>query len=319
MPSAPEALRLIPAAAIDRFRYDVEGLIGGDAGKLAVAVSGGPDSMAMLLLAAAAFPGRVIAATVDHGLRAEAADEAALVARHCAAIDVPHEILTVAVAREASVQAAARRARYDALTRWCRGRGAAILMTAHHADDQAETVLMRIARGAGLAGLSSIRARRDHEGVAIIRPLLTWRRDELAKLVEAIETVDDPSNRDQRYDRVQARTLLRSADWIDPLRIAATASHLAEAEAALGWMAEEALRSRRMIEGDATLLDIADLPAEIARRMVAMTVARLDSTAEGPALDHAMERLRMGGIASLGALLLSPGRHIRIEKAPPRR
>lgn len=290
-------------------------------GRLGLAVSGGPDSMALLHLAAAAIPGRVEAATVDHGLRPEAAAEAALVARACAGLDVPHRTLAISVAREASIQAAARRARYQALAAWCRDRGLASLATAHHADDQAETLLMRLARGAGLSGLAGIRESRDLGGVLLIRPLLGWRRAELAAVVADTETVADPSNDDPRYDRARVRALLAAAgDGLDVIRIAASAAHLAEADAAIDWLVAEAIRARveRSDEGRIAA-DLEGLPREVRRRILARLIAESDSQVDGPTLETAMARLDAGLMASVGGLKLSPGRRILIEKAPPRR
>ncbi|ABQ70846.1 tRNA(Ile)-lysidine synthetase [Rhizorhabdus wittichii RW1] len=306
---------------VSRFLADLLSLLPDDGARLGLAVSGGPDSMAMLHLAAAACPGRVEAATVDHGLRAEAAAEAALVARACAALGVPHMTLRVTVEPTASIQAAARRARYAALAAWAAGQGLPAIATAHHADDQAETLLMRLARGAGLSGLAGIRARRDIGGVLLVRPLLGWRRAELAAIVAAVETVDDPSNADPRHDRTHARALLAGAgDRLDPLRLAASAAHLAEADAALDWLVEEAIRSRvdRFDDGRIAA-DIEGLPREVRRRILARLVGEADSAVDGPALETAMARLDAGQVASLGALKLSPGRRISIEKAPPRR
>src|SRR3546814_18792599 len=105
--------------------------------------------------------------------------------------------------------------------------GVTIRMTAHHADDQAETLLMRLARGSGLSGLSGVRARRSGKGVTIMRPLLGYRKTELAEIVRAAGLIaaDDPSNRSQAYDRTPARALLAAAPWLDPLRITASAAH----------------------------------------------------------------------------------------------
>src|ERR1044071_7669487 len=127
---------------VARFRADLEALTGGPPERLGVAVSGGPDSLALLLLAHAAYPGRVHAATVDHGLRPESAAEAAFVAGLCGARDIPHATLRAEMQERSNIQAAARARRYALLTQWLGGIGAQFLATAHHLDDQAETLLM---------------------------------------------------------------------------------------------------------------------------------------------------------------------------------
>lgn len=315
MPSAHE----VGLTFLRRFKADLTGLVDGE--RIGLAVSGGPDSMALLHLAAAALPGRIEAATVDHGLRAEAVAEAALVASACAALGVPHTVLRVDVARQASIQAAARRARYDALAAWCRERRLAVVATAHHADDQAETLLMRLARGAGLSGLSGIRAVRDLGGVRLIRPLLGWRRAELRVIVAGIETVDDPSNSDPRHDRTHIRTLLATiGDRIDPVRLAASAAHLGEADAALDWLVGEAIRSRvERTEDGRIIADLDGLPRDIRRRIMGRLIGQADSPVDGSALETALARLDAGQFASLGTVKLSPGRRITIENAPSRR
>ncbi|MGX7953694.1 tRNA lysidine(34) synthetase TilS [Tsuneonella sp. HG249] len=207
---------------------------------MGVAVSGGPDSLALLLLANAALPGRVIAATVDHRLREENAAEARTVAEVCRERGIPHETLTVAV-EAGNLQDRARDARYTALCSSFAQRGARVFATAHHADDQAETVLMRLGRGSGLSGLAGIRARRivtapePLGGFLVARPLLDWRRAELAAVVEHVGLVaaDDPSNDDARFDRVQMRRRLADMPWLDPFAIARSAALLQEAEDAI--------------------------------------------------------------------------------------
>src|ERR1700712_1015430 len=151
-----------------RFRADLEALTGGTPERLGLAVSGGPDSLALLLLAHAAYPGQVHAATVDHGLRPEGAAEAAFVAGICGALDIRHATLRAEMRETSNIQAAARARRYALLKAWIGEIGALFLATAHHLDDQAETLVMRLSRGSGLSGLSGIRA----VNPPLVRPLL---------------------------------------------------------------------------------------------------------------------------------------------------
>jgi len=284
-----------------------------------IAVSGGPDSLALLLLAHAAWPGRIRAATVDHRLRAESGDEADRVAALCAARGIPHAILVPEGAITGSLQAAARTARYALLDQWRTREGASCVMTAHHADDQAETVLMRLNRGAGVSGLAGIRKTNGH----LLRPLLGWRRSELEAIVAAagIVAVTDPSNSDPRFDRVRMRQALAAATWIDVAALARSASHLADAAEALDWAAAQLLPERVTEEGTALRLDPRDLPEEMVRRLLVAAVVRHDPAVRpsGPELDRALAALRAGARTSLGALVLTGGPSWHIAPATPRR
>ena len=306
-------------ALVARFK-DALGRLWQGGGKIGLAVSGGPDSMAILLLAEVAIPGQFEVATVDHGLRPASVNECAMVAEVCAARGIPCAVLTVEVGA-GNLQEQARIARYIALEDWAVARGLRAIATAHHADDQAETLLMRLARGSGLSGLSGIRERRDLGGVLLIRPLLGWLRTELAAIVADVDTVADPSNSDPRHDRTHVRALLKAAGGrIDPLRIAASAGHLAAAAAALDWVTDEAIRSRVERSGQGAIAaDLEGLPREIRRRILARLIGDADSPVDGPTLETAMTRLDEGQIASVGGLRLSPGNRVLIEKAPPRR
>ncbi|MGD9665700.1 MAG: tRNA lysidine(34) synthetase TilS, partial [Novosphingobium sp.] len=179
------ASEVFPHPLIARFAGDLAQLWP-EGGKLGLAVSGGPDSLALLLLAEAVAPGRIEVATVDHGLRPESADEADMVAQICAENRLRHETLKVTVP-SGNVQDAARGVRYNALADWATRRGLDAVATAHHADDQAETLLMRLNRASGVAGLAGVRARGKIPGidVPVLRPLLGWRRAELVEIVEA--------------------------------------------------------------------------------------------------------------------------------------
>src|SRR4051794_28920400 len=148
---------MLPEPALaERFARDLDALIAPDA-RIGIAVSGGPDSLALLLLAAATRPGRIEAATVDHALRRESRDEAAMVHDLCETLGVPHRTLTVEWQEkpESALQERARKQRYALLSAWASERGLDAIATAHHLDDQAETLVMRLARGSGVRGLAS--------------------------------------------------------------------------------------------------------------------------------------------------------------------
>lgn len=304
----------------------LERLIGrplGDEEPLAVAVSGGADSLALLLLAREAFGARVRAVTVDHGLRAESAAEAAKVTAICAGLAVPHAVLRWEGRRPTvNVQAAARAARYRLMAGWCADEGIAWLLTAHHADDQAETLLMRLARGAGIGGLAGVRAMRPlAPGVMLLRPLLAARRADLAAIVDAagLTPIDDPSNRDPRYDRTQVRGWLAHRD-LDSAQLAVSAGHLAEAEVALAWTADLAWASRVDVQSARIDVDAQGLPRELQRRLVLRALRDLGGAEpRGPAVDRLLDRLAAGDGGTLGGVRVRAGRIWQFSVAPPRR
>ena len=219
---------------------------------------------------------------------------------------------------EGSVQAGARAARYAALGDWCAAHRLPFLATAHHADDQAETVLMRLGRGAGLPGLAGVRRSRAlRPGVTLIRPLLDWRKAELEAVVQAagLTAALDPSNTDPTYDRTAARALLGRNEWLDPARLARSAANLAEAEAALEWATDRAFAER--VDGDS--LDPAGLPDEIVRRLALRFFARFGEEPRGPELARLIAALREGRAATLGSVKAMPGVRWTFAPAPPRR
>lgn len=289
----------------ERFAADLGALWPGD-GRLGLAVSGGPDSLALLLLAAQALPGRIAAATVDHGLRPESAAEGALVAGICGDLGVPHDTLTVAVG-PGNVQSEARAARYAALAEWAASHGLAALVTAHHSDDQVETLLLRLNRASGVAGLAGVRARGLVPGarLPVLRPLLGWRRTELAALVTdaGVRAVDDPSNRDDRFDRARLRKALADADWLDVRALAQSAAHLADADAALDWAA--AREWAEQVERSAMGITYRpQAPRAVALRVLARIVAELDGEApRGSAIARLFDTLLARQPASIGGLV----------------
>lgn len=314
------------SGSLPRFRADLasvlpEGLAPG--APLALAVSGGPDSVALLSLAHAALPGQVIAATVDHGLRAGSDEEAALVARACGRLSIPHATLRPdPPIAGGNLHATARAARYGLLQAWALGAGANVLATAHHLDDQAETFLMRAVRGSGPAGLAGVRRRRSDGGLTVIRPLLDWRRAELATVVATagLEAVADPSNADERFERARVRRLLAEQPWLDPAGLAVAARHAGEADAALADMTALLWRDRAT-PGDPLRLDVTALPREFRRRLARHAIATL-----APGFDPAtnveplLDALEGGRGATQGVVLVTPhGIEWRFSLAPPRR
>lgn len=306
-----------------RLAEAIEALIGqsaASAARFGVAVSGGPDSMALLDLMALVHPGRVEAATVDHGLRAESADEAAMVGDFCAGRAIPHVVLRPAIPIQGSLQAEARAARYELLDAWMTARGLDWLLTAHHADDQLETLVMRLNRGSGVAGLAGVRARRGR----LLRPLLGVRKAELLAHVRAagIPHAADPSNTDSRFDRVRLRGHLADAEWLDPVAAARSAGALADAEEALGWMVGELYARFVTQEADALILATTDLPRELLRRLLAHMIGMVAPDApepRGERIDQAIIQLCRGRRVSIGACVATGGVQWTVRRAPPRR
>ena len=311
------------------FAVDLDALIE-PAARLGIAVSGGPDSLALLLLAAAARPGQVEAATVDHALRAESRAEADMVAGICQRLGVPHAILTIDWDEppETAIQERARAARYEALGRWAEERGLSTLVTAHHLDDQAETLVMRLNRGSGVRGLAGMRPIAPVPGTSLplLRPLLGWRRQELEAICASagMGPVADPSNEDERYERVRIRGALANADWLDPEALGRSAVNVAAADEALEWAAEKEWAQSVQRGADAFAYRPTDAPPEIRRRIVARAIGELANEGEGQELrgrelDRLLAELAAGRSATLRGVLCSGGETWRFVAAPPRR
>ena len=310
--------------------------------RVLLAVSGGPDSTALLLLAVR-WRGRratpdLAAVTVDHGLRREAKQEAATVARLAKKLRVAHRTLKWSGKKPASgVQEAARTARYDLLFGRARKIGADAVVTAHTRDDQAETVLHRLARGSGLAGLAGIRRKSERQGVALLRPLLDLPKTRLVATLRAakIPFAEDPTNRDPRYLRTRVRALAPqlAAEGLDAVRLAGVARRLGRADAAIEVAVGEAKDrlSRGWSNGGPIEFDAARLfalPAEVGIRLLggAVRAAGGAGRVELAKLEALYDQLAAAATANQdtkralgGALAALEGTRVAVRRAPPRR
>lgn len=313
---------------IARFRRDLDALVPAQS-RIGLAVSGGPDSLALLLLAAEARPFYVEAATVDHALRPESRAEAEVVAEICEHIGVRHSILTATWDQmpATAIQERARAKRYRLLADWVKDRGLSALLTAHHLDDQAETFLMRLARGAGVRGLAGMRRRTPGHGGAfvLVRPLLGWRHSELEAVCDAagIEPIQDPSNEDEQFERVRVRKAIAKMDLLDAMAVAESAAHLAEADGALGWATT--LEWQRGVSQSAgqIVYKPTDAPREIRRRIIRRAILMLATEGggaepRGRELDQLLASLASGKRATLRGVLCIGGPEWRFTRAPAR-
>lgn len=271
--------------------------------RLGVAVSGGGDSMALLHLLhrwAAERSVALFAATVDHGLRPASAAEAAMVAEVCEALGRPHQTLKWGGwDGVGNLQDRARRARYGLMAEWALAHGLGGVALAHTADDQAETFVMRLARGAGIDGLSGMSARRRAYGVDWLRPLLQAGRGELRAFLtlRRLGWVEDPSNADPRFERVRVRDVLSA---LEPLGIAAealaaTAARLAEAREALDLATLSVARRIARVEAGEVVVDRAGLlaeSAEIRRRLLSHALSWVASADYRPRRETLAEAFR---------------------------
>jgi tRNA(Ile)-lysidine synthase len=262
-----------------------------------IAISGGGDSTALLHLALAAGL-QVEAVTVDHRLRPESAAEAAGVAASCAALGVPHSVrVWEHGAVTGNLMDAARRARMALIQAWAQERGIAHVALGHTRDDQAETLLMGLARSAGLAGLSGMRREWVEEGVTFHRPLLDAGREELRDWLRGagIAWVDDPTNEDDRFTRVKARAALRA---LEPLgltaeALATVAGNLASAQEALTHQVRAAAEQHVTLAAGALRVGTGlwAEPGEIQRLVVADALRGLMPEAYLPRADDLMRLL----------------------------
>jgi tRNA(Ile)-lysidine synthase len=289
---------------------------------LVLAVSGGPDSMALMHLArrwatlASRQAATITVATVDHGLRPESAEEATFVKTHARALGFDHVTLVWSGEKpSAGLQAAARRARYALLTAQARVNGASLL-TAHTRDDQAETLIMRLSRGSGVDGLSAIAAVSGRDGVRLVRPLLGFSKTRLTAYLRArhVPFVRDPSNENTAFERVRLRLAMKALAnaGVSKAALALSAARLGRSRAALDEAAERFLdgffRVSPLAHGEIDREAFDALPDEIALRVLARVLPLVGGRAEPPRmmrLERLLENLRSrNSEATLGGSLV---------------
>jgi len=280
--------------------------------RLAVAVSGGPDSLALCLLAdrwARRRCGAVVGLIVDHGLRPESAGEARQTVAWLAARQISAQIMTWPGPKPtAGIQAAARRARYRLLGDWCRGAGVLHLLTAHHQGDQAETVALRQARASGPDGLAGMAAVRELAGLRLLRPLLGVPKGAMLAVLEAERQpwLDDPSNRAPEF----ARSRLRSVPCLEVARLVRLArAHGATRGALDGVVAAWLAQHVRIFPAGFVLMTHAELAAvahAIAARALQQTLLAVGGRPYPPRrsrLDRLLDELRSEGQSFSGRTL----------------
>jgi tRNA(Ile)-lysidine synthase len=305
------------AAAVDEI------FEGAPPSRIGLAVSGGGDSMALLRLARDWAPGRVAlaVATVDHGLRPEAPGEAEMVARTASALGLSHTILPWrGWDGRGNLQDAARTARRRLLAAWGNAAGVDAILTGHTMDDQAETVLLRLARGSGVDGLAGMAARSGRTPIWG-RPLLGMRRLELRDWLTAggHAWIDDPTNEDPAFDRVRARRVLAEPGGIGLTteRLATTAAHMRRARLVLDDAAEDLRRRAIRQQAGDLLIDraaFAAAPADTRTRLLAAALRWVSGAAYRPRfapLEHLAER---GSGVLHGCRLTTCGRDVRITR-----
>ncbi|TRW97518.1 tRNA lysidine(34) synthetase TilS [Paracoccus sp. M683] len=299
--------------------------LAGDLPALGIALSGGGDSVGLMHLVAGWARGRrVMAATVDHGLRAASADEAHAAHRAAQALGIPHVTLKWRRDTEAgNLMAAARDARLRLLSGWAQRNDLPAVLLGHTQDDQAETLLMRLARGAGVDGLAGMAEWRDAFGIRWLRPMLGVGRAELRDWLTARGAgwIDDPSNDDDGYDRVRIRKAMAAVGLgAGPLALAA--GNIASARDALQFYTAQAA-SEADARNAMLVLPRAPFrhsPPEIQRRLI-IAATRWITGADYPprraAVGHALAGIAAGSRITLDGALFEPlGDRVRVIREP---
>jgi tRNA(Ile)-lysidine synthase len=322
---------------------------------IVLAVSGGPDSTALMLLAARWRDSlktkpkpKLVAVTVDHGLRKESRREAATVAHLARKLKVDHLTLRWSGRKPPTgLQQAARLARYRLLHNAARKAGATHVVTAHTLDDQAETVLIRMSRGSGLTGLGAMQKvsivpgcvhgkTANGEEINLARPLLDVPKSRLIATLRAakIGYANDPSNRDPRFTRARLRVLMGALaeEGLDPHRLALLAHRIKRADRAIEAAVDRAMGDLAVELRPSTLAfevrRFVDLPGEVALRVLGRALAMAGD--EGPvelgkleALKSALDCAQTAGNGRFrrtlaGAVVTLTDRQLTVERAPPR-
>lgn len=284
-------------------RHNVGGCFWGRKPKrVGVAVSGGSDSMALLELLthwAKENEATIKAVTVDHGLRPEAKDEAAFVAKFCAARDISHDVVTwQGWDGSGNLQAEARDARYKLLADWARETHVDIVAIGHTANDQAETFLMRMARSAGVDGLAAMEREFMRNGIRFARPLLSHPRAELRAYLSRhdLTWIEDPSNADTRFDRVKARAAFEALRdlGISERTITSSTHNLSMGASALHqYTWQEAKRCVEEDRGDLIVTTGPELHVEIERRLT-LAALQFIGGERYPARKSALGEMKVG-------------------------
>lgn len=303
-----------------------------------LAVSGGPDSLALMLLAAewAKAPGRpkLIVYSVDHGLRSEAADEVAMVRGEATKLGLAVRGLRWEGGKPATgIQAAARSARYRLIASAMAADGAELLLTAHHLDDQAETVLMRLARGSGIEGLRGMDVLSVVEGCKILRPLLGVRREVLVEIVRAagLTPAHDPSNEDTSYERVRWRKLMPQLEemGLTAERLGVFAQRMSDATSLIAEAVEDAWVELVELSADGSAMapqgKVAALTRQVGVALIGQMLELVSGDRRPPPLgpleslfDSLQSPFPTKATTLHGCLISSDGRRFMVRKEGPR-
>jgi len=270
--------------------------------RVALAVSGGPDSMALLLLAdrwrrAQLDAGEEVAEftvlTVDHGLRPEAAEECRFVVKKAKKLGHKARVLVWEGDKpKTRLQELARARRYQLLATACHSAKISLLMTAHHVEDQAETLLMRLGRGSGLDGLAAIPRKSRRYGLDLLRPLLDLSKQQLLEELQHVgwDYIEDPSNDDRRFERVRLRQCQEELDCLglSPKMIGLSAKRLGRARRALEAARDSFLAGNAVFSsyGSARVdqLALSDVSEEVALRALARILRTCGGNLEPPGM-----------------------------------